>query len=156
MSKKDVIICVVGFVLVTMNLFACSHTSTVFVEQRVWVYELEVTYDELTSTIECGPDYEGGIVCQPDTVTTTYVRCRDERTGSVLPPVSPDLPCEMMSGDYLVDQVSYHVSYRESESDEIKWSQFAPEIWNDLEPKTLVRITETAWGYITAVKRVEK
>lgn len=155
-------------IIIGLAIYACTYrkTETVIVQARWWRYSLAVKYDTTTTEIECVTEQRctgAGDTrmcrternCRPETTTTTHTRCRNYLTGETLPAQRPSLPCNMYYGDYLSESVDYFVNYRITESDTTKQAKFGGEIWQSLEPGAMVKITLTAWSWITKAEVVK-
>lgn len=148
----------------TVHLCTYRKVETVIIQKRYWSYSLYVRYDTTSTTTECDTDQvcsgygedrtcRSETTCRPVTTTTTHTRCADRTAGDTLPPQRPPLPCNMQYGDYLDESIGYSITYRVTESDRIKSANFGGEIWHDLEPDTMVKLTLTAWNWITKAER---
>jgi hypothetical protein len=107
---------------------AYREEKIVVIEDRWWEYSLKVQYD--WTSCDAFTDAEGNISVSCD--DDTFTRCRTRSAGRNLPPVRPEIPCRMRSGDYLNENVYYYASYRVEEGTERDIGHFHSHQWDGL------------------------
>lgn len=164
-QKEELLSLIAAIVALVLLVFGCWYllhhrsSSTVYIEDRWWNYGLSVQWRDTDTTMECSPKLDcsgigtnrtcrSSIDCRLVTRTHTRTRCSNATTGRELPPIRPTIPCQMWSGDFLTESVTYYSAFHVTESDKSQTKTFGAALWDSLVPRSVAEITQDATGHI--------
>jgi hypothetical protein len=122
-----ILVCVVVFAII-YGLMAYQREMDVAVESRWWDFNRRIVHEVwICKTISIDPVITS---CGYEDRT----RCRATEIGREWPPRPPEMSCSMKQDDWYGDDITYHITYRVSETDKTGKAHIERSEWDGFTP----------------------
>jgi hypothetical protein len=159
--KKETIVAVLVLLAVVGGvIFAIvyRHKEVIVIDKRYYAYTKAYKWDSSyyvpvtkTSCTGTGKEQKCTSSTSLERKTSTHTRCEETNVGYELPTKPPEMTCDMETGDYVRETISYSIDYTTKDGNPGNSSFEAP-MWDTLKPESKQVIVTDLFNRIVEIK----